>query len=351
MVTRAWKSSVCAASLLSVLGGCEVSIGEPLDGSLFDDLDSGLNDPSDGGTGPNGEGDAQADGSAADGSTDDPDPGTAWTIREYCEASLAPRSAWNDWFDRCCTSGSLGSAEGEFLQGLLGTTEEAIQGCTTAFEGFVASGDVVYDPAFAADCVANQRGAGIPTPPATCDGVPVAEIDVTGHDVFPLKAIAACAMAFAPQRGVEDECNTSLACPSGYRCLDSNVEGVRRCQPDAAENDPCAETIECEAGLFCVGVASSGTRTCRALGQQGSTCSETNECDNGLFCHSERGQCAVPAGVGESCVSDSDCAIDLFCDGDSCARFAANGNECSEASTCDGYCDTSGGFCESLCGS
>ena len=341
-------------------GGCEVSVSTGSgfrDGGFdFDDRDSGTGgDPTgnNGSMGDDEDGGGSADDDAATETGDDASvPGADWTLREYCEASFKRRLDWQDWLDACCTSRALGSAEGEAWIATIGATDDLISGCESSLQALVDDGEVTFDPSKVDACLAEQKGGGIPEPPADCTGIPAAQIDVSGHDALPLKHLPACAAAFAPSLEIGDECGSSLACPEGARCLESNVPDRRTCQQDVPVGGSCATTLDCESGLYFVGVFGAGTRACSEnLGAATTRCSATNECENGLFCHAVDGRCATPRNAGEDCDEDADCAVDLFCgSSDTCEAYPAAGQSCDAADSCAGYCDLENDTCESLCG-
>lgn len=228
---------------------------------------------------------------------------------------------------------------------------------------------VQYDPLLGGQCVAEIRSA-----IAGCYSL---------HEGYP----ASCYAMFVgtiPPGGV---CSSSRDCapPSiGYPLCGTpgtspSVCGTEPSSIPAALGQSCAATCEFEsngrspcmgsaaapgAGLPPAGAGScfvsdglycqADTWTCQQVGQVavGGPCYDQWGCVDAARCDYSALQCVPTAALGAACSNSSDCIASAYCDGNgSCQPKKSDGQNCSMADDCTGYCLVAAGATSGTCAS
>jgi hypothetical protein len=353
---------VLGASVVA-LSACDVSVGHckkddagecvdlfPDDDGGQDDEDGGALDGGRSDAGKDAGGDAQADGSmdAGASSEDGGDAGDAGsssdsevrdplTIREFCEAALAPGQAWADKMDECCSSAAVGSAEHDRLLALFGSPAGGASDCEDRQQALIDSGNVTFDGKYAAACAdAIAANYDDMAPPADCpsgDGYFLPEIEaMVGHGAQAPQQIPVCRKAFVGKLAA------ATTCTSDWHCSDNRVcragSGGQTCQDPVPEGGTCDDAFDCAYGTTCVGNDSSGTggKRCIAtddLGLNTAKCTRSAECIVGLVCDGDTKLCTQAPAASD---------------------YKAGGASCDEAALeCRGFCDTSSNKCAAFC--
>jgi hypothetical protein len=129
--------------------------------------------------------------------------------------------------------------------------------------------------------------------------------------------------------------NTRQECPYGYYCDDGEICRLRpkqgekcdgqvcrvglqcaagTCQPPSAAGEPCdvQGPVTCQLGLSCVPTPGTPVGVCVALAAEGGACGPSMPgCDPLLYC--DGGLCDQRKGAGETCGSEAECGLDLYC--------------------------------------
>jgi hypothetical protein len=248
-------------------------------------------------------------------------------------------------FEAPCTADDRATAIFSFQQAGL---QQVVASCKAWLPESSRQGRIGVDRGMSRICLdAITRGAP-PAPQSACGGV------VVGRQ----PAGAACAFPYECASGLT--CNRRLA----GQCVPMPVSG-EACVVGSLDADALFGQLvrphTCASGLVCRGSFDNGTCAPRLPPD---SCDVGSDCETpGTFCH--LGTCGgqAPAGVGSTCLTDTDCTNDTFCDtsadkpGICTARLGA-GASCSGGLTlghCRGLCvipqGSRSGTCTSFCGS
>lgn len=94
-------------------------------------------------------------------------------------------------------------------------------------------------------------------------------------------------------------------CDPGWRCLDTNGDGIAECLADGV----CREHAACEGGLTCATRPAERFASCERFG----VCADASDCPSGMECRDLWGggirECVEPGG----CASSAECAAREIC--------------------------------------
>lgn len=172
----------------------------------------------------------------------------------------------------------------------------------------LAAGKSKFDAAQAQACVDGLRARG-------CERTPP-EVD------------QACERAIAGTIAAGSSCNWLYECATG-RC-DPSGPGVcpATCAAVSEEGQPCSPACDLRAGLRCI------DNVCSKLHTLDQKCASNSDCALDLFCDGF-GKCSARFSQQASCDAQGQCAPGLFCDlqpnGGLCRKQIANGASCAAA--------------------
>lgn len=123
--------------------------------------------------------------------------------------------------------------------------------------------------------------------------------------------------------GLSGKCEKNSDCKYPYNCVDGrckevDVEGLR--------SKTCSTDADCSP-LYCI------LGKCGDLKKEGEKCDKTVDCHSGLKC-GKTGTCVPLGGPGDSCTSDYDCRLPLYCIESKCKDKAEAGDGGKEGDSC-----------------
>jgi hypothetical protein len=104
----------------------------------------------------------------------------------------------------------------------------------------------------------------------------------------------------------------------------------------SGEGEECVLS-ECSYGLYCDADADP-CPVCEPVQRNGQVCGSSEECAVDLYC--DVNTCRPRQAVDAACVDNRDCAAGLFCDTDTCKNLLADGSTCPNDDVClSGWCN------------
>jgi hypothetical protein len=382
-------------SLLCVTVACEVSAGDPIDGSLFDD--AGPNGDGDGGGDGDGDGDGDSDagdemdgGAEADAATDGGTTGApaisalpgmlAAATCSALDACLGPQLLADRLDGRDCTvlhektlaEGSMQYLDESVSAGLVVYTASEMQDCLDAIDALGCEVETTRWPAACqlavtgtvaegGDCTIDEDCQGkafCEKGPATCPGVcsPLLAENATCNDNRECDDGLVCFEGSCEAPGVAaDSCGTGLPeCKAGFECrrVDPAVAGVSECKAIATVHtktlgQACNVNGDlCISGLVCASTGAGSAGECEELADIGGDCkrSAPNQCQVSQYCNAvdpgDVGTCLEQPLNGEACLTGRSqvCADGHVCVDEGASDVCRPVNDAGEACATDAQC-------------
>ncbi len=224
-----------------------------------------------------------------------------------CGAGSVTQAAFPDAFAQAvCVVEAKCRQEAHFLE------QQCEDGAKVLFAGdldkAVSAGRAVFDAQQAQACLDGLRARGC------ADNAP----DVT-----------ACKLAARGKVGVGQPCSWLYECAQGLCTTDVGGTCPATCGPVSGEGQPCDPPCDERLGLRCI------DNVCSKLHLADDKCVSDSDCAAGLWCDGF-GKCSVRGFEQASCDGDDQCAAGLFCDhsaeGGLCRRQIATGQSCTASS-------------------
>jgi hypothetical protein len=368
-------------SLLHCVTGCEVSAGDPIDGSLLDDDDAGTGGDGDGGgSGRDAAVDAGGDGDdagAVDGGADA--GGSGGPALEDCLGPqlLADRLAGRDCgvlYEKTLAEGPMQYLADAVSAGRVAYDASLVKGCLDAIAALGCEAETTRWPAACqlavagtvaegGDCALDEDCAGkafCEKGPAQCPGSCSALLaaGATCSDDRECDDGLVCFESKCAALGVAgDACGTGLpACKAGFDCRPDG--GANKCKAIGAVrikqlNEACDINGDlCVAGLVCASTGVGTAGVCEEQADSGGACKRSvpNQCPVFQYCGTD-----VPGVVdvclerprnGEPCLNRRQaCADGHVCVTEGASDVCRPINDAGEACTTDPQCYSG------LCGS
>jgi hypothetical protein len=223
--------------------------------------------------------------------------------------------------------------------------------CSFAPTGTLASGSACATDAqcLGGDCSAGSLGldggteaCGMCAPLADL-GQPCTGDCVKGASCVDMGATETCVAITYGAAGVkcdaqQNQCNSGLVC---------NL-ALGACATPGATGTSCLDQSDCQAGLACPSVGGPGT--CESPAQSGGPCEYDQDCVPPLGCDDDVHQCATItfASAGQACSGSVKCLVGTCptgTTGGTCPAVVADGQPCTDQSTCDTFALCAGGTC------
>jgi hypothetical protein len=175
--------------------------------------------------------------------------------------------------------------------------------CSTAAAQATASGALTYTPGNVQACITQLNNAYGNSP----GNLPIATLNQINQ---------ICGQVFVGSVTTGGSCQVSSDCAvSGEICATAPGQTAKCEQPTPKTAGAQCLDIgdQCPTGDYCDSTMGSSTyATCTPAQTTGQPCSLTQPCDDNNSCIG--GACALLAGEGATCSTNSDCASGLFCD-------------------------------------
>ena len=127
-------------------------------------------------------------------------------------------------------------------------------------------------------------------------------------------------------------CSNASDCPTGDYCNTS----THQCIPNSPDSGRCTSDNDCQKGYSC----DKSTNQCIPSAPISPECSDSDPCAKGYYCNKKH-QCEPLVTPG--CKTDSDCAVNEFCNDGTCncsnSKACRNGEYCNNG-TCEKGCDS-----------
>ncbi|QSQ20930.1 hypothetical protein JY651_37780 [Pyxidicoccus parkwayensis] len=204
--------------------------------------------------------------------------------------------------------------------------EDVRLGLGTRHDAALASGQLRYDSAAAARCVAAIADSDCRLPALTPEAYSL------GIEYDP-----ACQVLHA--EAPAEACRLHVECGEDAYCHytgGDTCEGA--CEPRRGEGEVASLSEQCAPGL---GLNLAALNTCRRPGEEGEACIRTGGdeiprvCGTGLWCDVASGTCRRTGAQGESCAEDrtTPCGASYVCKEGHCSRRVKKGGSCLASDT------------------
>jgi len=285
-----------------------------------------------------------------------PEEGLAAALAALCPAYAARYCAETE---RCGCTAAPG-----FPVDCAASFESACAAQLTSYLPFAASGEAVYRPENAAQCLdalTPVYAACVPlprdnffmlcpilTPPGGFTGLPVEGEACEGSCALPLR----CATdGTCKKPGVANApCQSPYDCDPALVCVDETCQAPRQ----ADVGNACTGPEECSGDTTCI---ASILKTCRPPATEG-TCRYDEDCAMGHFCAIDTeagdtdGLCTPAGAAGETCGNGVVCAVGLACDmwGGVCGALPGSGETCAQGPMGPVVCEAGLSCLDGTCG-